>query len=138
MMENSRSNEAWACAVRDCEAQRYNAILEPDLASLDQLFDDRLVYTHSSGIVDTKASYLRAIADGRLNYRRASVDIQQLFTAQAGCDDVVVCMGRVSLIVDVDHVPMKLVNQGTGLWVRTGDRFKLVAFQATPVRHTAP
>lgn len=123
----------WARAVRDQEEQRYAAILDPDLDRLDRLFDDQLVYTHSSGIVDTKSSYLKAIASGRLRYHRASADIAQLIAVPASDDAVVICISRVRMKVDVEGVPHELVNQCTGLWVRSVDDFKLLAFQATPL-----
>lgn len=129
-----QSDQAWAKAVRDNEAIRYSSLLRADIAALDKLFGENLVYTHSSGVVDTKASYLEAIADGRLLYRDAAADIQQLFAVDDEGDGVVICISRIRMNVDVEGVPMRLVNQGTGVWARSGGGYKLVAFQATPVR----
>lgn len=131
---HQQSDQAWAKAVRDNEAIRYSSLLRADIATLDKLFGENLVYTHSSGVVDTKASYLEAIADGRLHYRDAAADIQQLFAVDDEGDGVVICISRIRMNVDVDGVAMRLVNQGTGVWARSEEGFKLVAFQATPVR----
>ena len=43
--------------------------LAADAAALDELLADSLLYTHSNGAVDTKASFIDALTSGRLKYR---------------------------------------------------------------------
>lgn len=43
------------------EDQRYRAMVDGDLATLERLLADGLVYTHSSSAVDGKASYLESL-----------------------------------------------------------------------------
>jgi hypothetical protein len=42
-----------AADIRTLEDQRYRAMVEGDLATLETIFDTRLTYTHSNGVVDT-------------------------------------------------------------------------------------
>jgi hypothetical protein len=47
------------------EEKRFAAMVSGDLGALDALLHQDLVYTHSSAVVDTKASYLEAIRTGK-------------------------------------------------------------------------
>lgn len=42
--------------IKTLEDRRYKAMLNNDVATLDQLLSDKLVYTHSNGQRDTKGS----------------------------------------------------------------------------------
>ena len=55
--------------ILQLEKQRTDAILAKDRAALGKLFDDELVYIHSSGRLDTKASYIDNMKSGKSNYR---------------------------------------------------------------------
>jgi hypothetical protein len=55
-------------AVRDADDQRAAATLAADGAKLAAIFSDELRYAHSSGLVDTKTSYLQSIVSGRTKY----------------------------------------------------------------------
>jgi ketosteroid isomerase-like protein len=55
-------------AVRAADDEKVAAILAADRARLDAIFSDDLRYAHSSGGVDTKASYVDAVASGRTKY----------------------------------------------------------------------
>jgi ketosteroid isomerase-like protein len=45
------------------------AIMARDTAALDKLLADDLVYAHASGVVDTKASYIAKIKEGKQVYK---------------------------------------------------------------------
>ena|SRR5436190_9802691 len=55
-------------AVRAADDQRVAATLAADGTKLGAVFSDELRYAHSSGLVDTKASYLQSIVSGRTKY----------------------------------------------------------------------
>src|SRR5947207_14980942 len=54
--------------VLGLEQQWEDALTKSDVAALDKLYDETLVYTHSNGKVDTKTSYLAAIKAGAVKY----------------------------------------------------------------------
>jgi ketosteroid isomerase-like protein len=56
-------------AVRKVEAQRVEAILKGDTVTLERILAPDLTYMHSSGILDTKESYLASLSSGRLTYK---------------------------------------------------------------------
>src|SRR2546428_213854 len=55
--------------VQRLDAQRFEAMVRGDAAALDGLLADDLVYTHASGKVDSKASFLDDIKAGMLRYK---------------------------------------------------------------------
>ena len=44
--------------VQQLEDARYAAMVSKDIETLDRLLDDKLIYMHSTGLADTKASYI--------------------------------------------------------------------------------
>lgn len=50
----------------------YWAMVEKDTVTLDQVHDDEFVLTHMTGMRQPKQEYIRAIADGTLNYYEAA------------------------------------------------------------------
>ena len=67
-----RRPEQLSCAIeRGCKAvpdQRVAATLAADGKKLGEIFSDELRYAHSSGVVDTKTSYIKSIVSGRTKY----------------------------------------------------------------------
>jgi ketosteroid isomerase-like protein len=55
-------------AVMRTEQARVAALDSGDLAALERILADDIRYVHASGMVDTKASFLRAIRSGKLHY----------------------------------------------------------------------
>ena len=51
--------------------QMYRAMVEKDTATLDRVHTPEFVLIHMTGMRQTKADYLQAIADGTLNYYSA-------------------------------------------------------------------
>ena len=51
--------------------QMYNAMVEKDTVTLDEVHADEFVLTHMTGVRQSKYAYIRAIADGTLNYYSA-------------------------------------------------------------------
>lgn len=65
------------------EDKRYAAMTSGDLASLEELLHDQLLYTHSSGMMDTKASWLLAMKSGKTRYKSVKCSGQQVRDAWA-------------------------------------------------------
>ena len=52
--------------------QMYQAMVEKDTVTLNQVHADEFVLTHMTGMCQPKHEYIRAIADGTLNYYEAT------------------------------------------------------------------
>jgi len=77
------------------EEKRCAAMTANDLAALEGMFHDALIYTHSSAVVDTRASYLEALRSGHTRYE----NIRRSDEKVRVCGDTALVTGRA--IIDV-------------------------------------
>ena len=110
------------------EDKRYAAMTSGDLASLEELLHDQLLYTHSSGMMDTKASWLLAMKSGKTRYKSVKCSDQQ-----------VRILGGVALVTGKGHIEAEINGQPRTLrlmflnaWAKTPQGWKFVAWQSTP------
>ena len=115
--------------VRELEEQRYGAMLRADLATLDRLLDDGLTYTHSSGAVDTKASYLAGVRDKTWEYKTILRGNERV-VVRAGCA-LVFCRLRIEL--SVRGTPKKVDSNALAVWIQDGQQYRLLAVHSSAV-----
>lgn len=114
--------------ILELDRFRHAADLRADARALDTLLADDLTYVRSSGAVDGKAEYLRALgATGQ--YALDSLVPVDLSARVFG--DAAVVTGR--LIVKLRAQPAPYTIRFTDVWARRRGRWQLVAFQATRV-----
>jgi hypothetical protein len=61
--------EANISQIETMEDRRYAAMLYKDVKMLRSILHDQLTYVHSSGVTDTKASYIAGFETGVWDYR---------------------------------------------------------------------
>ncbi len=61
-------------ALKAADDERVAATLAADKTRLDAIFSDDLRYAHSTGAVDTKASYVESMTSGKLKYLAINYD----------------------------------------------------------------
>ena len=54
------------------EDKRYAAMCGGDFAALEAILHDELLYTYSSGLTDTKDTWLASLRSGKRKYKRAA------------------------------------------------------------------
>jgi hypothetical protein len=59
------------------EDKRYAAMCSGDFAALEAMLHDDLLYTHSSGLTDTKATWLASLRSGKTKYKSAACQRSQ-------------------------------------------------------------
>src|SRR5215475_15102997 len=89
-----------ATDVRQLEQDRFAAYVQGDVAALDRIFADDLVYFHSNGLSDPKAAVLQSFASGDLKISRFEAEDLQVRE-----------IGNVMVATGLVHV--ELVNKGT-------------------------
>lgn len=57
-------------AVFHAEDHRFRAMVDGDVAALDELLDDDLHYVHANGVVEDKTEFIRKITSGERLYRQ--------------------------------------------------------------------
>jgi hypothetical protein len=53
------------------EDRRFDAMIKGDFGALDKLGHEELLYTHSSGVTDTKKSWIESMKSGKARYKSA-------------------------------------------------------------------
>lgn len=117
-------------AIAELEDRRFEAMLSNDVDALDEMFDDELVYTHSSGTVDTKSSYLDAMRSGRFVYRSVQRSDEEVHDH----GEAVVVIGHVRMDVLIGKEQRDVDSRFTLTWVRKDGQWRFVAWQSTPAR----
>ncbi len=123
------SDEDPGSLIRSLEDERYAAMLAGDLAALDRLLSARLVYTHSSGGRDTKASYLDRVRARAFVYESIEHPVDQVILAGGAAVVIGAMTGRVHMSGEL----RTLRNTACAVWMDEGGDWRLVAYQATPM-----
>jgi hypothetical protein len=99
------------------------------VATLEQLLDDELTYTHSSGAVDTKATYIAGVRDKVSEYKAISRENERAVVR--GSCALVFCRLRIDLLVR--GAPRKVDSNSLAVWVADGPEHRLLASHSSPV-----
>src|SRR5215510_13402484 len=111
--------------VRKLEQERFAAYVQGDVAALDRIFADDLVYFHSNGLSDPKAAVLQSFSSGDLKISRFEAEDLQ-----------VRAIGNVMIATGLVHV--ELVNKGnpakfdirySAVYANQGGQWRLVHIQ---------
>ena len=97
------------------EGERCAAMLSGDEPAMRRLFHDDMIFTHSSGLAETKASFIGSIASGKFDYKR----IEQSKERVRLYGDTALVSGQAVIDIDVDGAPRKLNLCYLAAWVRT-------------------
>ncbi|MGA3250670.1 MAG: nuclear transport factor 2 family protein [Paraburkholderia sp.] len=122
MSEESQVSEQ----IQQLEDARFAAMVGKDVATLDRLLDDKLIYMHSTGISDTKSSYLEGLRTGVWDYQ--SVDRADQRIQADG--DVVLVFCKMSIRLISRGVVRAFDSRALAVWVRKADGWRLLAVQS--------
>ena len=111
------------------EDERCRAVLAGDSAVLERLMSNDIVYTHSSGRLDTKASFIESIRSGTVKYKR--IQRRSLATLMRG--GFACLTGVVEIDVETGGRLLNLNLRFSNVWERTGSSWQQVLWQSTPV-----
>lgn len=102
------------------------AMIAPERSELDALFAEQLSYGHSDGKVETKASFISDLLDGRSDFVTIAITDQAI---QVMSDVAVV---RHTLVADTNDSgkPGKVRLKVLGIWCLQAGAWKMIARQA--------
>jgi len=113
--------------VVDLDRQRMTAMAQKDIAKLNELIADDLVYTHSSARLDTKQSLIGAMEAGRTVY--TAVVPSDVKAQEYG--DTVVLTGTARISVNSGGNAMNFGVRFTDVWVNKGGKWQMATWQST-------
>jgi len=114
--------------ILSLEDKRFAAMIARDFAALEKMTHDELLYTHSSGVTDSKASWLESMKSGKVKYKGASCSERQV----KFFGEVALIRGRAAIEVDIGGQPKSLRLLFLNAWTRTPQGWKFAAWQSCP------
>jgi len=112
-------------AVRQVEDRRIKAMIDDDFATLETVLADDLTYGHSSGVVDTKASYLETLRSGKTKY----LTFDRAPSVVRVYGDTAIITGTATLSLRGQAAPFTL--RYTLAYVMREGQWRMVAWQST-------
>ena len=109
------------------DRRRMEAMARKDIATLNELISDDLVYTHSSARLDTKQSLIGAMESGTTVY--TGVVPSDVKAQDYG--DTVVLTGSARISVNSGGNAMNFGVRFTDVYANKGGRWQMVAWQST-------
>ena len=113
--------------VIDLDKQRMDAMAKKDLAALNRLISDDLIYTHSSARLDTKKTLIGNMESGSTVY--TSVVPSDVKAQDLG--DTVVLTGSCKISVMSQGRPNSFGVRFTDVWANKGGQWQMVTWQST-------
>ena len=113
--------------VIDLDKKRMTAMANKDLATLNEIISDDLIYTHSSARLDTKKSLIGNMESGSTVY--TSVVPSDVKAQDLG--DTVVLTGECQIKVTTGGTPNAFGVRFTDVYARRDGRWQMVTWQST-------
>jgi ketosteroid isomerase-like protein len=113
--------------IIDLDRKRMSAMAQKDLAALNELIADDLVYTHSSARLDTKQSLIGNMESGSTVY--TSVVPSDVKAQDLG--DTVVLTGSCAISVNAGGRPNSFGVRFTDVYAKRNGRWQMVTWQST-------
>lgn len=108
------------------EQRRAQAVLAGDVARLDAMLSDDLIYCHSTGVIDGKADFIGKIVERRSIFHDFSAVADAAIEPVAGTR---VMAGPLLVDVEIAGVVHNVRGRFLSVWCREGEDWKLHAFQ---------
>ena len=112
--------------IEELENKRYDAMLNADIHVLDDLLHEHLIYSHSTGGLDTKEIYLSALRDGVSIYKTVKRDDQTVRIK----GDIGLVFNHVQIHAEHKGSDLRLDNRLLAVWSRDKGIWRLLAIQS--------
>ena len=116
-----------AAKIIELDKKRMTAMAEKDVATLNEIISDDLVYTHSSARLDTKQSLIGNMESGSTVY--TSVVPSDVKAQDLG--DTVVLTGSCQISVNAGGRPNSFGVRFTDVYAKRGGKWQMVTWQST-------
>ncbi|WP_424534002.1 nuclear transport factor 2 family protein [Sphaerisporangium viridialbum] len=121
-------SEAAVVEVQELEGRRWAALVAADTSTLRELFADRMSYTHSNALVDTKDGYIKSIEDGTVSYIAVDPSDEQvrIFGSTA------VVTGRAVIDARAGGNDHRTQARYSAVWAKDDGQWRFVCWHSTP------
>jgi ketosteroid isomerase-like protein len=113
--------------IIELDRQRMIAMAQKDVAALNRIIADDLIYTHSSARLDTKKTLIGAMESGATVY--TSVVPSEVVAQDLG--DAVVLTGVAAISVNTGGTPNSFRVRFVDVYANRGGQWQMVTWQST-------
>lgn len=113
--------------INAAEDLRYAAQISGDIPALERMFDEELVYAHSTGALDGKSGFIESIKSGRVKYRSMERHDTQIRIFGA----LGILTGRSKFEVSVNGIESVVRLSFHSIWEKRLSGFHFISWQAT-------
>lgn len=125
---NQAADTALFTLAQALEEKRLSLMIDANIDGFEQLLSGDVVYVHSSGYADDKASYLKKFRDGVFVYHGAE---QHLEKVSALGDDAFMATGSISIDATIGGVLRHLQALLLVVWRKESGTWRLLGHQTT-------
>ena len=111
------------------DRERVAALLAKDTTALNRLLDDELVYVHSTGVADSKQSYLEGLLTGVWDYHQLSLRDHRYVVH----DQTVLVFCRMAIEITVRGTFKSFESNALLVWMQRAEGWRLVAVQSSSI-----
>lgn len=124
---NLLAEDAKVAALTAADEARTAAMKSADREKLNAIFSDELRYAHSSGVVDTKASFMEILTAGKTKYVGYDV-VERTFTFPA--PGIALMAGRSRVQAETASGRMDSVLSYLAVWREENGQWRFLAWQS--------
>ncbi len=119
-------------AIMQADKSWAKAVVDRDLKALGKIYDDGLIYAHSTGFIDSKEQYLANLKTGKAKYDAIEFEKSTILVhGDAAVSHNIVVMKGTNAAGPFDNRLMMIHT-----WFKSGGQWKLAAHQTTEIaRH---
>jgi len=115
-------------SLKEAELNRFKVMVAKDKAGLESVLHKDLVYFHSSGVQDSKETYIASILTGKSSYLSITPEeMQQRVYGKTGINTGIILIQQQA--VDGKLAPLRL--RFTDVFVYADKRWQMVSWQST-------
>ncbi len=132
---NVLAQDAKVAVLTAADEARTAAMKSADRDKLAAIFSDELRYTHSNGVVDSKASFMEILTTGKTKYVGYDV-VERTFTFPA--PGIALMVGRSRVQAETAAGKMDSVLSYLAVWREEGGQWRFLAWQSCKLPPAAP
>lgn len=113
--------------IHELENQRFKSIVEKRYEDFAKLLHPELTYTHTTGITDTKDSYLSKLFSGHYDYKWIEHPISKIQII----GDIALVFGEMHSNLIAGNAEKNLKNKSLAIWKKENNDWLFYAYQPT-------
>lgn len=123
-------SDAIKAEIKKREDRRFQAMIDSDFNTLEELLGDDLIYTHSTAQADTRAEYIALCKKGVFKYLKIERPVENM---QVYGDDTVIVTGHTRMDAIIEGTLKLLNSRYTNVWRKGPKGWQMVVWQSTPI-----